>query len=182
MYKSIIKPTVVLVVICIVVSGLLAFTYNAAGVAELATAGLKGEALAEAAPIALPGSTELTVASVTLENSKEVLTVYTDVGGAGSAFFVNVKGYKEGLKMLIGITPDGTIAGIKVTEHQETTGIGTKALNDDYLSKFIGLSGTVEIGSNVDAISGATYSAKGVASGVNAALAAYEQVKEELAQ
>lgn len=184
MYKTIIKPALVLVIICAVVSGLLAFTYNAAGVAQLATAGLKDDQLAEAGPVALPGSTSLSVTAVSLE-SEEVLAVYTDEGGAGYAFYVSVKGYKDGLKMLVGITPEGAVAGISVVEHQETDGIGTKAMTGEYLGKFVGKTGSVAVeasGGDVDAISGATYTSKGIGNGVNAALSAYEQVKGELAQ
>ena len=62
-------------------------------------------------------------------------------------------------------------------------GIGTKVcgneLNDagvPVLDQFIGMSGagTLSVGSNVTAISGATVSSKGITTGVNAALAAAE--------
>ena len=46
------------------------------------------------------------------------------------------------------------------------------------LDQFIGMSGagSIAVGSNVDAISGATVSSKGVTKGVNTALAAAEAI------
>lgn len=56
MHKTwdLIRPTVVLVIVCVVISGLLALTYNLTGVAELSKAGYSTEQLSEFAADALP--------------------------------------------------------------------------------------------------------------------------------
>ena len=84
--------------------------------------------------------------------------------------------------MMVGVDANKAITGISVISHSETSGIGTKVVGNEptasgvgVLDQFIGKSaadGTLTVGTNVDAITGATVSTKGVTAGVNAALAA----------
>ena len=85
--------------------------------------------------------------------------------------------------MMVGIDANGAITGISVVSHSETSGIGTKVVENKpnaagtpVLDQFIGMSGagTLAVGSNITAISGATVSTKGITMGANAALAAVE--------
>ena len=82
---------------------------------------------------------------------------------------------------LVAAGADGIVTGVSVVDSSETAGIGTKVTGNEPLSsgvgvldQFIGKSaadGTLTVGSNVVAITGATVSTKGVTTGVNAALA-----------
>ena len=84
--------------------------------------------------------------------------------------------------MMVGVDAEGTVTGVSIVSHSETSGIGTKIMNNDLLDsgvgvldQFIGKSaadGTLSVGTNVDAITGATVSTRGVTTGVNTALAA----------
>ena len=88
--------------------------------------------------------------------------------------------------MMVGIDMDGAVTGVSIISNSETSGIGSKVMNNETLTsganagqgvleQFIGKSaadGVLSVGSNVDAITGATVSTKGVTTGVNAALAA----------
>ena len=84
--------------------------------------------------------------------------------------------------MMVGIDPDGAVTGVSIISNSETSGIGSKVMNNETLAngtkvldQFIGKSaadGTLVVGTNVDAITGATVSSKGVTTGVNTALAA----------
>ncbi len=67
-----------------------------------------------------------------------------------------------------------------MVENAETKGIGSKVMENlpnaagvPVLDQFIGMSGagTLEVGKNVTAITGATVSTRGITAGVNAALA-----------
>lgn len=180
-WEEIFKPTLVLVLISVIIGVLLAFTYNAAGVEAVANAGLSAEELDLYMGDALPGSTKLTSVAGAEPSAAEVKGVYRDEGGAGYAVYVVVSGYKDDLKMLVGVTPDGAIAGSVAISSNETPGIGTKALEASYLDRFKGISGTITLGENVDALAGATYSSKGVAEAMNLALATYEETKGVLA-
>ena len=54
---------------------------------------------------------------------------------------------------------------------QETYGLGTQALTDwEFLAQFLRTQGDAEIGSNVDAITGATVTSKAIARSVNSAV------------
>ena len=55
MYKTIVKPTLVLTVIAVAISALLALTYNLTGVGE-ASAGIAQDKLDEYAQVVLPGA------------------------------------------------------------------------------------------------------------------------------
>lgn len=182
MFKDIIKPTLVLIVICAVVSGLLAFTYNAAGIGELGN-GLSADELSEYAPQTMPNATKLTKVNVSVEDAA-LLGVYKDEGNAGAAFHVVTKGYGGELKLLVGIDNEGAITGVSVTHSMETNGVGTRALTAEFLSNFVGKSESVSVQKDdtgdIDAIAGATVTSKALGAGVNTALNMYEQVKGEL--
>lgn len=101
-------------------------------------------------------------------------------GGNVVGYTVKViaSGSQGSIEMIVGVDSALTVTGVSVVDHSETSGIGTKVTSnvDGVLDQFKGMSGagTLVVGTNVDAISGATVSSKGVTSGVNAALAAVE--------
>ena len=80
--------------------------------------------------------------------------------------------------MMVGVTWWGkTVIGLKVIEHSETAGVGTKALSGEYLSKYIGEGGDlIKLGSTIDACAGATVTSKAVNAGINSALSVYDEV------
>lgn len=66
-------------------------------------------------------------------------------------------GYAGEITMLIGVSKDGRITGLTVTDMQETIGLGGNALLDaDFLAQFLNTDGGVAIGVQADAFSGAT--------------------------
>ena len=78
-------------------------------------------------------------------------------------------GYSGGIVMVVGITSDGIVNGFSVTEHTETSGLGTKAFEPDYTDKFKGISASDVSG--VGTITGATKTSTAVINGINAAVA-----------
>ena len=106
-------------------------------------------------------------------------------GGAEAGYVAKVaaSGSQGTITMMVGIDANGAITGISVVSHSETSGMGTKVVENKpnaagtpVLDQFIGMSGagTLAVGSNITAISGATVSTKGITMGANAALAAVE--------
>ena len=66
-------------------------------------------------------------------------------------------GYAGEITMLIGVSKDGRVTGLTVTDMQETFGLGGNALVDsDFLAQFLNTDGGVAIGVQADAFSGAT--------------------------
>ena len=83
-----------------------------------------------------------------------------------------VQGYVDEIVMLVGVSNEGTVTGLVIRDMHETPGVGTKALkNWEFLAQFLKSEGDVQIGTNVDGISGATVTSKAVAKSVNSAVA-----------
>ena len=100
-------------------------------------------------------------------------------GTLGYVVQVTANGSQGGIQMMVGVDVDNRVTGVSVIKHSETPNIGTKVVADQsVLDRFIGMDHaygeiTVNSGSNrFDGISGATVSSRGVAAGVNTALAA----------
>jgi len=103
----------------------------------------------------------------------------------GYAIKVVAGGSQGDIEMVVGVDEKKTVTGVSIVSNAETSGIGSKVMNNEpnkagtpVLDQFIGLSGagTLVVGSNVTAVSGATVSTKGVTKGVNAALAVVDAI------
>ena len=173
-WNKVFKPIVVLVIICIVVTGALAAT-NQVTAPIIEEARIEAENAARLAVLPdADGFTEVTGISV-----DGVSAVYTANNGAGAAITASAKGYGGDVVIMVGIGPDGTITSIEVTEQGETKGIGSNVVgNPEYLAQYDGLSAAqpLVLDQDVDALSGATVSSTAVIDAVNAAIAAYNQI------
>ncbi|WMJ23307.1 RnfABCDGE type electron transport complex subunit G [Paludicola sp. MB14-C6] len=181
MYKEIIKPTLVLIIIAAIISGILAFTYNAAGIGELGK-GLSQEELDKNIKEVLPKGTKLKYFDFALEDAS-VLGIYNDEGGAGCAIHVVTKGYGGEMKVLIGLDKDGAVTGAKVLESQETPGLGTKISEKPFLDKYLGKKAEVKLtkdGGEIEGIAGATISSNAFTKAVNKAFEVFNKVKGDL--
>ena len=184
--KYIIKLTVTLFVTCVIVAGLLGYV-NSITAGPIAETNWKNTVEAMKAVVADPDNTEFSEA---MENSEAMTaaasgagatldSVYeATVGGesAGYAIKVVASGSQGNIEMMVGVDGEGAVSGVSIVKNSETSGIGSKVMTNvnGVLDQFIGKSaadGTLIVGTNVDAISGATVSTKGVTVGVNAALA-----------
>ena len=101
-----------------------------------------------------------------------VSEVYSD----GESFAVKVlpAGFDGEITMMVGISA-GKVTGISVISHTETPGLGAvaaaqNAKGEAFRGQFVGQEGTLAIGSQIDAMSGATITSNAVVTGVNAAL------------
>ena len=101
-----------------------------------------------------------------------VQAVYT----ADGSYAVQVApgGFDGEVTMMVGIK-DGAVTGISVISHTETPGLGAvaaaqNAKGEAFRGQFVGQSGTLVIGEQIDAMSGATITSTAVVTGVNAAL------------
>ena len=102
---------------------------------------------------------------------------------AGYAFKIVAGGSQGDIEMIVGVDADLAITGISVVDAAETSGIGTKVIANEAttagtgaLDQFVGKSGagSLVVKTNIDAVSGATVTTKGITKGANAALAAAE--------
>ena len=102
---------------------------------------------------------------------------------AGYVMKISASGSQGTIVMMVGVDANKAVTGVSVVSHSETSGIGTKVVGNEpnaagvpVLDQFIGMSGagSLVVGKNITAVSGATVSTKGINTGVNAALAAVE--------
>lgn len=100
------------------------------------------------------------------------------------AFECVVKGYKKGFDIMVGVK-DGAVAGVAIVSvGEETPGLGTNTNDPEFLDKFKGEYDKAVIVKNapsaageVQAVTSATFSSKGVANAVNIALEAYDTIQ-----
>ena len=189
--KYIIKLTVTLFATCVIVAGLLGLV-NMVTKDKIAAINWENTQTAMKAVVADPDNTEFSealentdamsaaakAAGGTLDSVYEVL-----VGGenAGYAIKVVASGSQGNIEMMVGVDTEGAVTGVSIVKNSETSGIGSKVMTNQPTAKGVGVLNQFEgktaadaplnVGTNVDAISGATVSSKGVTTGVNAALA-----------
>lgn len=98
---------------------------------------------------------------------------YSSSALVGYCIEIQTPGFGGSITMVVGVDLDGKVTGVAVTDHKETLGMGTQALEREFLDSFIGRSGTLRLtGANaIDAVSGATVTSKAILTGVNQALA-----------
>lgn len=179
-FKNIVKPILVLTVICLAVALLLAVVnYVASPIIAEATAEAERKARSEA----LPGATDFTEVDLKgyADLPESVVSCYRDNDGGGYVFLVKGAGYggkSNPITLLVGIKPDGKIAGIKITDVSgETAGIGDKVKKNDFTSRFADLDADGVEG--VANVSGATYSSTGVKQAVRDAFTVFSAVTKE---
>lgn len=182
----IIKLTVTLFVTCVIVAALLGLVDNVTR-EKIAAINWENTVAAMKAVVADPDATTFSDA---LENTEAMSaaalagggtldSVYeVQVGGASAGYAIKVvaSGSQGNIEMMVGVDGEGAVTGVSIVDNAETAGIGSKVMENQngVLDQFIGKSaadGTLAVGTNVDAITGATVSSKGVTAGVNAALA-----------
>ena len=116
----------------------------------------------------LPGSTTFTPEEYTGEDAN-IACVYK--GETGYVIGTTTAGYAGPITMLIGVSNDGYVTGLQVRSMEETFGLGAQALSDwEFLAQFLRTEGDVEVGTDVDAITGATVTSKPVVRCVNSAV------------
>ncbi|RLB99859.1 MAG: electron transporter RnfG [Deltaproteobacteria bacterium] len=111
-------------------------------------------------------------------------------GKAGSvAFESSGKGFSGDIGIMVGVNiSDDSIVGVGVTTHSETPGVGSKAKSDpSFVAQFKDkpLVGTFQVksdGGQVDALSGATVTSRGVSVALTDAGAIYERLKPQIVE
>ena len=186
--KFILKVAGTLTVISLVVAALLGFV-NSITADKIAEIDAENTRIAMSA-VAPEGSefgdkievTDDMVAAAATQSGK-ILELYPVTNGgteAGYVMKISASGSQGTIVMMVGVDANKAITGISVVSHAETSGIGTKVVGNEpnaagmpVLDQFVGLSGagSLVVGSNITAISGATVSTKGITMGANAALA-----------
>lgn len=120
----------------------------------------------------------------TLEHDGRQITYYDavkDGSVVGYVFTVSSTGKSSGLVVMTGISKNGGITGVTVTDDNETAGYVDKVRKAGLLGRFSGKSaaGKLELGVDIDGVSQATKTSKGITDGVNKAVEYYSTYLKE---
>ncbi len=188
------KPALVLAVIVAIVSALIIITYN---ITYVDTSTILTDKQ-EKAVISIYGGSSEDYAVVPAEDWQNVLHADEESdlmriekvvrkNDGSLAFDIVVKGYKEGLDVMVGVK-DGAVSGVAiVSTGEETPGLGTDTDDPAFLDNFKGITDKAVIVKKtptaigeVQAVTSATRSSNGVANAVNIALDAYDRISGQL--
>lgn len=181
-FKEYIKPALVLVCICLVVSFALSQTF---AMTKPIIAANEAKAADEARALVLPEGGAFSPYEGTLNEG--IVDYYIADNGAGVACTSTAKSFGGTMTVMVGIDASGAITGVTVTKHADTPGLGTKAMTVEYLGQYNGKTAAdvipnmaavgqdnIKKNTNMDTITGATISSNGVYHSVQGALAQFE--------
>lgn len=118
----------------------------------------------------LPGSTSFAPEEFDAAENTAIKSVYKAENGY--VIESTAYGYNGDIVLMVGVSNEGKVTGVVVKDLQETRGLGADALTDvPFLAQYLLTGGDAEVGTNVDAITGATVSSKAVTKAVNSAVA-----------
>ena len=173
-FKENVIPALVLVCICLVATLALAATYSAANPVILEN---QKAAADEARAQVLPSGDSFTEYDGKLVSG--VTECYIADNKSGMAVTAEYNGYGGTVVVMIGFDAEGKVTGVTVTEHGETPGLGTKAMEADYLKQYEGVAEAsashIKDDGNIDAVTGATITSNAVYCSVGEALAQFEE-------
>ena len=135
----------------------------------------RSELRAEEALLAqvMPGAEISTETPYRAPNALSITAGYRENELLGYCVEVQTHGFSGPITMVVGVDLNGQVTGVAVTDHSESTGMGTMAMENAQLRKYVGMSGTIRTsGANsVDVVTGATATSEAITAGVNQALA-----------
>ncbi len=189
--KEIIKVGAILFVITALAAALLGFV-NAKTAPLIAENNIKKEqtALKAVMPDAADfKEIELTPELKNVEDGRgEITKAYAalDQSGrvTGACVITETSGYDIGIQTVTGVNEDKTVAGVEIISLNETPGLGAKATDASFREQYTGKSAGIGVSksgatdADIQAISGATLTSRGVTNGVNIALDAAEIILE----
>ena len=173
--KDILKPALILFVICLVVTALLAGTNL-----------LTKDKIAEQSALEAEQSRKVVLSDAdSFEEADGYYIGKANNETVGYVFQTEAKGYGGAVKVMTGISADGQITGVVILEHSETPGLGANAerLFTDQLSRLRRKGITLvknkaPSDGEIEAMTGASITSRAVTNAVNEAITKYNTVKE----
>lgn len=181
----------VLAVFCLVSAIALAWVY---GITLKPIAEGEKKAVQESLKIVLPEAEEFAEATMNDAQKAKYTELYKDLAASenfayyqgkkggkivGVVYSVFPKGYAGTLKMKVGIDSLGKVAGVKIIDQKETPGLGSRITDDNFqgtgkpfTAQYLGKSAKdpLVVKKDIQAITGATISSRGVTQGIKDAL------------
>lgn len=171
--KDKILPTIILTIICTVAALLLTFAHEVTKDSIAAQKELKFSKTVEQ----LFGECEIRMLDTNF-GCDEIKNIAVTSDGKTAVEIVSDGYSKGGIDVLIGIDENGAVSGIEFVSLGETPGLGSRVRDEEgFRKQFIGAS---DDSYGFDAISGATFSSKGMKRAVDKALNVYNENKEAI--
>lgn len=182
-FQKYVAPIIVLAGICLVITAALAATY---GVAHPIIQKNAKKAADETRQELLKDADSFTACKGGLWKSSdgkvEVKEAYEANNKSGFVMTVVTKSFGGDLTEMIGINQKGEITGVKVTDHADTPGLGTKAHDPKHLAQYKGLtkiqSTSAKDDPKINHVTGATISSNAVHYGVYGAMKQYAKMSK----
>lgn len=169
--SPIVRLALILFAVSAITSGVLGLVN---GLTEDRIAEQEALARAEAYQAVLPWDGEYTP----VEFDSEAFPTVDSISAAGDAGWVvelTFSGAQGSITAAFGVSSDYVTTGASVIEHAETSGLGAKITEPDFLESLVGQTegmATTKDGGTVDVITAATISSKAMANAGNTAIAA----------
>ena len=183
MFKNVLKPTIILVLICVLTTLALAGTQI---VTKDAIARQEKITSEKAQKEVLPGFETISEESTDIDGKEVKYYIAYDSSSniMGYVFATEYKGYSGAVKIMTGINKEGTVTGVVIISDNETPGLGKKAHNEEFKGQFankkVDKFSVVKIASDKDdeitAITGATITSDAVTISVNEALSIFAKI------
>lgn len=175
-FKSILKPTMVLTIICLIASAALVGT-NALTEKNIEKAQLENaENTRKLVMQDADSFVQVDDYYVALKGSEEI----------GMVFETETKGYGGSVKVMTAISMEGSVTGVSILSHTETPGLGANAEKDSFVDQYIAdvpaegfwvTKSEATQDSEIEALTGATITSNAVTDAVNLAIERYDEVK-----
>lgn len=121
----------------------------------------------------IPMVSEVIPNSVRVETQGNIYVAFDSYDGiVGYAAVGKAQGYAGPIEMLVGIDPAGNITGVKIVKQRETPGFFRLILSEGFPDQFVThtFQDPLQINDDLDAVSGATFSAEGIAASIRQAV------------
>jgi electron transport complex protein RnfG len=176
MNKELIKPIIVLSLICLFVSGALSVV-NSKTDSVIKKASEDRAAAARKEIIPQADGFELLEIEVLRNGGSLPVTIteiYRTTNKTGFVFMITTSGYGGDIKLICGIAPDGRIIRTATLSQTETKGIATPVFENQHESRYSGKDKNLN---GVIGVSGATISSTAYRKGIQDALIAFDVIQ-----
>ena len=179
--KEVLKPTLILVIICLIATACLAGTNI---LTRSAIAAQKEKDAQASRQVALP-------VADSFEQSQDSDICFVGKKGSdvvGYVFTTEANSYGGKIQVMTGIDSDGKVTGVVLVSTNDTPGLGLNAQKPEFRDQYkqqapengfevVKGGGAKEGEGQINAMTGATISSKAVTTAVNEAVAEYQKVK-----
>ena len=171
--KEYLLPPIVLIGICLVVTAVLAITYQFT-LPKIQEARIAAATASRSEVMPAADDFQLYEGELDNESIDEIYFAFLNGERVGCVVTATVRGFGGDYTVMSGYDTDGVLTGVTVTSSNETPGLGTKTTASSYTSRFIGKN--ADDYTTVDAITGATVSSNALKSALAVSFAAQESV------